>query len=166
MCIKKLAQKLCGHEDIINNLSADVSRLENEKETMMWHIPGVERPSPKGEIPQSAVTIDQQAVHIQVSDAHLGIFTDSNSMEPFDIDHMYIWTRNFDPNKLIEGDIVIYKVGERQVSHAIKEITTDEHGKLFRLVGWNNAGEIDPDLVRAEHIDSVMAGWINTYKED
>ena len=143
-----------------------IDQLMKEREDMMYHIPGLERPSPKGEIPQSAVSVSGNKVTIELPDkAQLGVFADTNSMEPFDANHMYIWLEEFDRDKLIVGDIVSYHAGSgRYIAHMIQEITVDDQGRLYKLLGWNNAGQVDVYLVRNEHIDSVMVSWINTYK--
>ena len=46
----------------------------------------------------------------------------------------------------------------------ILEITVDEEGRLYQLLGWNNAGQIDVYFVRNEHIKDLLAVWINTFK--
>ncbi len=145
-----------------------IDQLMTEREDMMYHIPGVERPSPKGEIPQSAVTLsglEAKIVFPQGSKPFLGVFADTNSMEPFDAGHIYLWIEEFDRNKLIVGDIVSYHAGGgRYIGHMIQEITEDEQGRLYRLLGWNNAGKVDTYLVRNEHIDAVLVAWINTHE--
>ena len=146
----------------------EIARLEQvnqELETQLSKFqPGLERPSPQGVITKEETrfndefTINRKLVRMEP--------TGTDSMDPlFDKGDLVIGLGDFDHKSLIVGDVVVYDVGRRYIVHRICSITEDDDGRLYRLTGDNNAGEIDPYLVRDSHIKYLVVGVIYLKKE-
>ena len=127
---------------------------------------GVERPSPVGTIPQSAV--ERFADRIVIKQPGLKLIkdiADTNSMDPlFDTDHTLIVRSkdSFDANDLKEGDIIIYLNGDgRLVVHRVIQVDADEQGKFYKCEGDNN-NRPDAYIIRDINIKYLVAGVIYT----
>jgi len=129
-------------------------------------VPGMERPSPAGVISFSDLSLsrDRGTLTVKKSGMIFSALKDTNSMDPlFDTRHTLIMTEDFEKNNLIVGDIVSYHAGSgRYIVHRIQEITQDSEGRLYTLLGDNNAGQRDSFLVRNEHIKYLVVGIIYT----
>ena len=128
--------------------------------------PGKERPSPAGVIPFSDLHLssDRNVMTLNKSGLVFGSLMDTNSMDPlFDANHTLIMTDDFDRDALVVGDIISYHVGSGQyIVHRIDEIIVDDYGRLYHLLGDNNAGQRDSYRVRNEHITYLIVGIIYT----
>ena len=79
-------------------------------------------------------------------------------MDPlFDSGDLVIGASDFDKGLLKVGDVVVLT---NSIVHRIHSIEVDGQGRLYRLLGDNNGGEIDPFLVRDEHIKYLVVGII------
>jgi hypothetical protein len=128
---------------------------------------GLERPSPMGTIPQSAIKLYADEVSIKGNNLTLlKEITDTNSMDPLlDTGHTLIAKTNFDYDALVEGDIVAYHAGSgRYICHRIIKIEYDNQGRLYTLEGDNNNNP-DPYLVRNAHIKFLIVGILYTFKD-
>jgi len=128
---------------------------------------GMERPSPPGTMPQSAVK--QYSDRIKVEQQGLKLLKSirgTNSMDPlFDRGHTLIARDSFNHEDLVEGDIVVYYAYGRYIVHRITVIAEDEQGRAYTLEGDNN-NEPDPYIVRDEHIKYLVVGIVYTSEED
>ena len=126
----------------------------------------MERPSPGGVISFHDLHLsrDRGTLTVKKSSMLFGALKDTNSMDPlFDALHTVIYTEDFNKDELKVGDIISYRAGDgRYLVHRIQEITEDDQGRLYRLLGDNNAGVRDPYLVRNEHIKYLLVGIIYT----
>lgn len=125
---------------------------------------GLERLSPTGVFPQSSVVAyTDRAMIKEPGLVLLKNIADTNSMDPvFDTGHTLIAKNEGFHDELKPGDIIVYHAGSgRYVVHRIIEITTDEHGRLYKLEGDNN-NRPDPYLVRDIHIKYLIVGVVYT----
>ena len=122
---------------------------------------GVERPSPQGIIPKSATRFEPDKFIMKGKFVRMEP-TGSDSMDPLlDKGDLVIGTRDFDKDKLQVGDIIVYS----GIVHRIYSIEKDEHGRIYRTLGDNNAGQLDPWLIRNENIGYLVVGIIYLSKD-
>lgn len=125
---------------------------------------GSELPSPRDIVPQEDISYDPSSKTITIRNINPEIWLttvqDTNSMDPtVDAGHTCILTKDFKPEDLQVGDIVVYWNGKQDILHRIHEITKDAKGRRFTLKG-DNSPYVDPYLVRDEHIRWLLLGII------
>ncbi len=121
---------------------------------------GEELPSPADRIEESDVIVHTSNVVIDISNARLREFIDSNSMDPL-IDRGTT-TIEIKPKKASEikvGDIISYNVEDYDYAfvHRVVEIGEDNEGDYFITQGDNYWIE-DPDKVRFSQIEGIVVG--------
>jgi len=140
----------------IAELEAEITELKRA---------GVERPSPQGVILKDETYFQADKFIISRKLVRMEP-TGSDSMDPlFDKGDLVIGLADFDRNSLKVGDVVVYGANAQYIVHRIHSITEDSQGRLYRLVGDNNGGRIDPYLVRNEHLIYLVVGVIYLKKE-
>ncbi|MBT3985149.1 hypothetical protein HOD38_00250 [archaeon] len=116
--------------------------------------------SPSDTLNADQIYIQNGQVIINVEDAILVAYNDTNSMDPImDIEANGIEIPVTDDTTLEIGDIVSYETSwnETLVSHRIVDISEDEEGTYYTLKGDNNSSE-DPGKIRLEQIKYKLIG--------
>jgi hypothetical protein len=161
---KKKCQQLEIEKDLLLTENED---LRNQVYKLEHPPPAVERPSPKGEIPRSAVKVYADRVEIRIPNLKRAILTNSNSMEPWDKGHTLLLKEEFDRDLLEVGDIPVYDMGDgNNIIHQVIRIDEDEQGRFYTMQGLNNVGWPDKDLPRNENMEHIVVVWINTYQDE
>ena len=143
----------------------EMTKLRRENEALkaklaLFQTPCIERPSPRGVIEFDQVEFLAGKVVIKYPSLVCMLPTGSDSMDPLlDLGDIVIGTEDFDKDSLVVGDIVVYYYGGTiPAVHRIDSITLDMQGRLYRLLGDNNGGNLDPYLVRNDHIKYLVVG--------
>lgn len=121
-----------------------------------------EKPSPQKWVNDENILIFNDRIIINVDDATLAGFLDTNSMDPLlDAGTTGIEIKPENEDQLKIGDVVAYRAKwtDGVIIHRIVNIGYDENGKYFTLKGDNNARE-DPEKVRFNQISYVLIGVI------
>ena len=117
---------------------------------------GVEIASPNDWIDKNNVEIDNNGIYINIENASLSQFTNTNSMDPL-LDENANAIKIKPSQDLKIGDIISYKINDRIVIHRIVEINEDELGEYYIVKGDNN-NYPDKTKVRFEQITGVLVG--------
>ncbi len=120
----------------------------------------IERPSPYDWIKEDQIAIYRDKVVINLENAQLAGFVDTNSMDP-------LLDENSNGIEIIPesiadihiGDVVSYKSGSDVIIHRVVGIGYDEQGWYAIMKGDNNKAN-DPGRVRFEQIQRVLVGVI------
>lgn len=116
--------------------------------------------SPSDTLNSDQIYIQNDQVIINIEDAILVAYNDTNSMDPIlDIEANGIEIPVTEDTILQIGDIVSYETtwNETLVSHRIIDISEDEEGTYYTLKGDNNSSE-DPGKIRLEQIKYKLIG--------
>lgn len=169
MCdFNKAWKEKCTQQKIeIDSLRAQVEDLQQQIFRLEHPEPAQERPSPKGEIPRSAVKFYKDRVEIRIPNLKRAVLVNSNSMEPWDKGHTLILKEDFARDLLEVGDIPVYDMGDGDnIIHQVIRIDEDGQGRFYTMQGLNNQGWPDKDLPRNENMEHIVVGWINTYQDE
>lgn len=120
-----------------------------------------ERMSPSDRIKESQIFVYGDKVVLDIKDAYLAGYADTNSMDPFiDAESNGIEVKPRNEDDLHVGDVISYEYnGVGLVVHRIIAIGQDKQGRYFMLKGDNNSNE-DPYKVRFDQIKYVLVGVI------
>ena len=119
----------------------------------------VERISPSDIIKESQINLDENHVSIEIKNAMLASFLNTNSMDPvLDETANAIEIVPKTENDIKIGDIVSYYSNKKKavLVHRVIGISHDSEGKYFIFKGDNNT-EADPEKVRFEQIQRKVA---------
>ncbi len=120
----------------------------------------LERPSPYDWVKEEQIHIYDDKVVIDLEDAQLTEFANTNSMDPL-IDENSNGIEII-PESIADihiGDVVSYKSGEDIIIHRVVFIGADEQGWYALMKGDNNNVK-DPEKVRFEQIERILVGVI------
>jgi len=129
-------------------------------DNIQYAIGGIEKASPQDWIAEEDIKVYSSGVFVELEDARLAKFADTNSMDPlFDqgANAIEIIPKTSDEIKV--GDIVAYEYDDMLVVHRVVEINEDEQGIYFIMKGDNNSTN-DPDKIRFDQIKRVVVAVI------
>lgn len=116
--------------------------------------------SPYDRIKEDQILVYDSKVVIQIKDASLAEYADTNSMDPFiDSGSNGIEIIPESEEDLHVGDVVTYESDIGLIVHRIVNVEYDREGKYFVLKGDNNATE-DPYKVRFNQVRYILVGVI------
>lgn len=119
-----------------------------------------EAASPYDRIKESQIFVYGDRVVLQVKDASLAEYADTNSMDPLlDIGANGLEVKPRNEDDLHIGDVIAYETDIGLIAHRIVDIDHDKNGRYFVLKGDNN-NENDPYKVRFDQIKYVLIGVI------
>lgn len=121
-----------------------------------------EQPSPADRIDPSQIHIYPNKVVIDIPDAYISAFTDTNSMEPvIDIEANALQIKPQSKEEIRVGDIISYNTNSksRRTIHRVVEIGTDEQGWYCKTKG-DNLDYVDPYKIRFSDIQRIVFGII------
>ncbi|MBS3108793.1 hypothetical protein J4409_02880 [Candidatus Woesearchaeota archaeon] len=119
-----------------------------------------ERISPYDRIKDSQIYVFDDKVVLQIKDASLAEYANTNSMDPLLDEYATgIEVEVKSEDELHVGDVVAYETDIGLIAHRIIEISYDNDGKYFILKGDNNNGS-DPYKIRFNQIKYVLVGVI------
>jgi len=114
--------------------------------------------SPHDRIKESQILVYDDRVVLQVGNAYLAGYADTNSMDPL-LDDMSngLEVMPQSEDDIYVGDVIVYETDIGLIVHRVVEIGSDEEGKYFILKGDNNTSK-DPYKVRFGQIKYVLVG--------
>jgi len=115
---------------------------------------------PADRIQESEIRVSADSVVINIPNAVIGKFEDTNSMSPvIDEGANAILVLPQSQEDIQVGDIIAYHSNEAQgyVTHRAVQISTDEQG-WYVIAKGDNAGSNDPGRIRFEQIKYVVVG--------
>ena len=114
--------------------------------------------SPHDRIKESQIFVYDDRVVLQMKDASLAEYANTNSMDPLlgDMSNgLEVMPESEDD--IYVGDVIVYETDIGLIVHRVVEIGSDEDGKYFILKGDNNTSK-DPYKVRFDQIRYVLVG--------
>ena len=116
---------------------------------------GIEISSPNNRIIKEDIKIYNDSILINIENAAIASFTDTNSMDPLiDENSNSIEIKPYD---LKIGDVVSYYNRGKKIIHRIVDISEDENGTYYIMKGDNNRYP-DKGKVRFGQISGVVIG--------
>ncbi|MDD5253986.1 MAG: hypothetical protein PHG05_02685 [Candidatus Nanoarchaeia archaeon] len=114
--------------------------------------------SPADRIKINDIELSNDKITINLDNAVLAEFEDTNSMDPvLDDGTTAIEIIPEKESELIIGDIIVYESDYGDIIHRIDEISSDDQGTYFVMKGDNNY-DSDPYRVRFNQIKYVLVG--------
>ena len=118
---------------------------------------GAEIYSPGDWIGKEQISLDEKQVILNITNATIAQFTDTNSMDPLMDENANSIEIKPAEGELKIGDIVSYESDAGKIVHRIIDVSEDENGTYYILKGDNN-NYPDAYKVRFEQITGVVVG--------